>query len=65
MELPISDALDGNNVSCFGGNDGKIVATVAGGILPIDFTWYEVGSVLQINQLFKATKILLRILLTT
>ena len=29
----------GENVSCFGGNDGSIITTVAGGIPPYSFSW--------------------------
>ena len=39
MEIPNNNVIDGNNVTCFGGNDGDVVATAVGGQAPYTFTW--------------------------
>ncbi|MDA8556751.1 SprB repeat-containing protein [bacterium] len=31
MEILINENINGNNVTCFGGNDGKAIVTVVGG----------------------------------
>ena len=49
MEIPINETLNGNNVTCFDGNDGKAIVTVVGGNSPFTFTWFEVGLASQIQ----------------
>ena len=49
MEIPITETLNGNNVTCFDGNDGKSIVTVVGGTFPFTFTWFEVGLAPQIQ----------------
>ena len=49
MEILINENINGNNVTCFGGNDGKAIVTVVGGSFPINFTWFEVGVSTQIQ----------------
>ena len=39
MEIPNNNVIDGNNVTCFGASDGKVVATAVGGQSPYTFTW--------------------------
>ena len=39
MELPIGNAINGNHVSCFGGNDGKVAVTAVGGVSPYTYLW--------------------------
>ena len=36
---PIGNAINGNHVSCFGGNDGKVAVTAVGGVSPYTYLW--------------------------
>ena len=37
MEIPIGNSINGNHVSCFGGNDGYAKALTTGGIPPYNY----------------------------
>ncbi|MGY8865496.1 MAG: hypothetical protein ACKVJK_07660, partial [Methylophagaceae bacterium] len=39
MEIPIGNTINGNHVSCFGGNDGKVAVTAVGGETPYSYSW--------------------------
>ena len=39
MEIPIGNTINGNHVSCFGGNDGKVAVTAVGGETPYTYSW--------------------------
>ena len=35
----LENTINGNHVSCFGGNDGKVAVTAVGGETPYTYSW--------------------------
>lgn len=49
--MPIA-TVNNTNVSCFGGNNGTAIVSVAGGVLPFSYLWSNGSGVSQLNNLF-------------
>jgi gliding motility-associated-like protein len=43
-DAPLSGSIEVRDVSCFGGNDGKLTATISGGTAPYTYSWSTGGA---------------------